>query len=151
MIKILDVAHVMFNVTDMERSLKLYRDVLGFTVSGTYNGEVTWLNMGQYKNDEKRFFHDIGLYLVPNAAPENARKVVGLNHAAFRLATPTDVDKAAEELHAAGVKILKGPATHKEDDDRYVYFADPDGNVLELVASTLSNFPESWVDTGKAD
>jgi catechol 2,3-dioxygenase-like lactoylglutathione lyase family enzyme len=151
MIKVVDVAHVMFNVTDMERALKLYRDILGFTVSGTYNGEVTWLNFGQYKEGEKLFFHDLGLYLVPNPAPENARKTVGLNHAAFRLASPADVDQAAEEMKAAGVKILKGPGTHKEDGDRYLYFADADGNVLELVASTLPDFPASFVDTGKAD
>lgn len=147
--KIIDVAHVMFNVTDMERALKLYRDVLGFKVSGGYNGEVTWLNMGQFKEGSTQFFHDLGLYLVPNPAPENARKVVGLNHAAFRLATPADVDKAAEELKAAGVKILKGPGSHKEDNDRYLYFADPDGNVLELVASTLPNFPSEYVDKSK--
>ncbi len=145
MIKIIDVAHVMFNVTDMERSLKLYRDLLGFTVSGTYDGAVTWLNMGQYREGQSHFFHDIGLYLVPNAAPENARKVVGLNHAAFRLATVDEVNQAAEILKAAGVKILKGPATHKEDSDCYLYFEDPDGNVLELVASTLPNFPADYV------
>lgn len=147
--KIIDVAHIMFNVTDMDRAIRFYRDVLGFTVAGGYNKDVTWLNMGQFKDGSPQFFHDLGLYQVPNAAPENARKVVGLNHAAFRLATPEDVDKAAEELKAAGAKILKGPGTHKEDNDRYLYFADPDGNVLELVASTLPNFPAAYVDQSK--
>ena len=78
--KIIDVAHVMFNVTDMERALKLYCDVLGFTVSGGYNGEVTWLNMGQFKDGSTQFFHDLGLYLVPNPAPPNARKEIGRAH-----------------------------------------------------------------------
>lgn len=145
MIKVVDVAHIMFNVTDLERSLKLYRDLLGFKVSGEYTGDVIWLNMGQYKEEETLAFHDIGLYKVPTPAPENARKVVGLNHAAFRLRTPQEVDQAAELLKANGVKILKGPLTHKEDNDRYLYFEDPDGNVLELVASTLSNFPEAYI------
>jgi catechol 2,3-dioxygenase len=146
MIHITDVAHVMFNVTDLERSLKLYRDVLGFKVSGEYNDAVIWLNMGQYREGDNLYFHDIGLYRVPNAAPANARKVVGLNHAAFRLSTPEEVDEAAEVLKANGVKILKGPATHKEDNDRYLYFEDPDGNVLELVASTLAGFPDIYLD-----
>ena len=150
MIEVVDVAHVMFNVTDLERSLKLYRDLLGFNVSGEYEGAVIWLNMGQYRDGETLAFHDIGLYKVPNPAPENARKVVGLNHAAFRLRTPEEVDQAAELLKANGVKILKGPATHKEDNDRYLYFEDPDGNVLELVASTLSNFPESYLGNKKS-
>ena len=145
MIHIVDVAHVMFNVTDLERSLKLYRDLLGFHVSGEYEGAVIWLNMGQFRDGQNLAFHDIGLYKVPNAAPDNARKTVGLNHAAFRLRTAEDVDKAAELLKSNGVKILKGPATHKEDGDRYLFFEDPDGNVLELVASTLSNFPDSYL------
>jgi len=145
MIHVVDVAHVMFNVTDLERSLKLYRDLLGFKVSGEYEGAVIWLNMGQYSEGEELAFHDIGLYKVPNPAPENARNVVGLNHAAFRLQTPEEVDEAAELLKANGVKILKGPNTHKEDNDRYLYFEDPDGNVLELVATTLPNFPDAYL------
>jgi catechol 2,3-dioxygenase-like lactoylglutathione lyase family enzyme len=145
MIQVVDVAHVMFNVTDLERSLKLYRDLLGFTVSGEYDGAVVWLNLGQYREGQKFAFHDIGLYKVPHSAPENARKVAGLNHAAFRLRTPEEVDKAAELLKANGVKILKGPLTHKEDGDHYLYFEDPDGNVLELVASTLPNYPDSYL------
>ena len=144
-INIIDVAHVMFNVTDLDRSLKLYRDLLGFTVSGEYDGSVVWLNLGQYREGQKMYFHDIGLFKVPNPAPENARKVVGLNHAAFRLRTPAEVDKAAELLKANGVKILKGPLTHKEDGDHYLYFEDPDGNVLELVASTLANYPDAYL------
>jgi len=143
--EIIDVAHVMFNVTDLERSLKLYRDLLGFKVSGEYEGAVIWLNMGQYREGHNLAFHDIGLYQVPHAAPENARKVAGLNHAAFRLRTPEDVDQAAKLLKANGVKILKGPLTHKEDGDHYLYFEDPDGNVLELVASTLPNYPDGYL------
>jgi len=48
-------------------------------------------------------------------------------------------------LKANGVKILKGPLTHKEDNDRYLYFEDPDGNVLELVASTLPGYPDIYL------
>ena len=50
---------------------------------------------------------------------------------------------------ANGVKILKGPLTHKEDGDHYLYFEDPDGNVLELVASTLPNYPDGFLGTNR--
>ena len=43
------------------------------------------------------------------------------------------------------IRILKGPLTHKEDRDRYLYFEDPDGNMIELVASTLANWPASYL------
>jgi len=40
---------------------------------------------------------------------------------------------------------LKGPQTHKEDNDRYLYFEDPDGNMIELVASTLEGGAETAI------
>jgi catechol 2,3-dioxygenase-like lactoylglutathione lyase family enzyme len=70
-----------------------------------------------------------------------------MNHVALRLASPEDVDHAAEYLAARGVKVLKGPLTHKEDNDRYLYFEDPDGNMIELVASTLPEWPARYLPT----
>jgi catechol 2,3-dioxygenase-like lactoylglutathione lyase family enzyme len=68
-----------------------------------------------------------------------------MNHFALRLGTPADVDAAAEFLKAKSVKILKGPLTHKEDRDRYLYLEDPDGNVVELVSSTLPDWPRAYL------
>jgi len=64
--------------------------------------------------------------------------------AAFGL-TPQEVDRAAEYLQSKGVEVLKGPLTHKEDRDRYLYFEDPDGNMIELVASTLDGWPAHYL------
>lgn len=68
-----------------------------------------------------------------------------MNHVAFRLRTPEEVDQAARYLQAKGVKVLKGPLTHKEDRDRYLYFEDPDGNMVELVASTVEGWPAKFL------
>lgn len=145
MIPVTDVAHVMVNVTDIERSLKFYRDILGFTVSGDRQGAIVWMNIGQYKEGHNLAFHDFAIYQVPNGPADDFRKRPGLNHVAFRLNTPDEVDKAAEHLKANNVKVLKGPLTHDEDKDRYLYFEDPDGNVLELVASTLADYPDGYL------
>jgi len=67
-----------------------------------------------------------------------------MNHVALRLASPDEVDRAAEFLATKGIRVLKGPQTHKEDNDRYLYFEDPDGNMIELVASTLEGWPEQY-------
>lgn len=48
-------------------------------------------------------------------------------------------------MKAKGVKILKGPLTHKEDRDRYLYLEDPDGNVVEFVGSTLADWPRAFL------
>ena len=68
-----------------------------------------------------------------------------MNHMALRLRAPEEVDRAAEYLHSKGVKVLKGPLTHKEDQDRYLYFEDPDGNMIELVASTVDGWPAKYL------
>ena len=145
MIRVVDVAHVNLNVTDLDRAEKFYTEILGFRVSGKAEGAIVWLNMGQFREGDNLAFHDVALFQVPHGQAENYRKRAGLNHAAFRLRTAEEVDQAAEYLTAKGVKVLKGPLTHSEDADRYHYFEDPDGNVLELVASTLPEFPEKYL------
>ncbi len=147
MIRPIDVAHVNLNVTDLARAIRFYTELLGFTVAFQYEGAVAWLNFGQYREGVGGLgqgFHDLALYKVPAGATDDRRTRAGMNHLALRLRTVDEVDRAAEFLRANGVTILKGPATHKEDRDRYVYFEDPDGNMLELVASTLENWPDAY-------
>jgi catechol 2,3-dioxygenase-like lactoylglutathione lyase family enzyme len=44
-----------------------------------------------------------------------------------------DVSQAAEELRAAGVEIVHGPAADEEWDIAWVHFRAPDGNLYELT------------------
>ncbi len=140
MIRPIDVAHVNLNVTDLERAIRFYTEVLGFTVALQYEGAVAWLNFGQYREGVAGLgqgFHDLALYRVVQPAIEDRRTRAGMNHVALRLASPDEVDRAAEFLAVKGIRVLKGPQTHKEDNDRYLYFEDPDGNMIELVYHPL--------------
>ncbi len=148
MIRTIDVAHVNLNVTDLNRAIRFYTEILGFKIAFQYGDAVAWLNFGQYRDGVAGLgqgFHDIALYKVPNPAPEDRRKRAGMNHVALRLGKPEEVDRAAEYLQSKGIKVLKGPQTHKEDRDRYLYFEDPDGNMIELVSSTLEGWPENYL------
>ena len=116
MIRPIDVAHVNLNVTDLARSLTFYTTVLGLRVARQYEQAVAWLNFGQYEQGVAgpgRGFHDIALYQVPLGPTEDYRRRAGMNHLALRLRTPKEVDAAVDVLRANGVKILKGPLTHK--------------------------------------
>ena len=147
MIKLIDVAHVNLNVIDLDRAIKFYTEMLGFRVVVQFEG-LALLNFAQYRDGIEGMgygFHDLALYRVPTPAPEDYRTRAGMNHVALRLRTPEEVDQAASELEAKGVKVLKGPLTHKEDRDRYLYIEDPDRNVIELVASTVEGWPEKYL------
>ena len=139
------LAHVNLNVTDLQEAERFYVEVLGFQVSGKYEGTIVWLNLGQYREGIPHYFHDLALYQVPQVAAPDRRRRAGMNHLALRLARPQDVDAAADALRRHGITILKGPLTHKEDQDRYVHFEDPFGNMIELVSSTLPDFPQAYL------
>jgi len=143
-----DLAHVNLNVTDLDRAIRFYTELLGFTIAFQYEGAVAWLNFGQYRDEVRglgQSFHDLALYRVPQAAPDDRRTRAGMNHLALRLRAPENVDEAAAFLRERGINVLKGPQTHKEDRDRYLYFEDPDGNMIELVASTAEGWPTRYL------
>ena len=130
------VAHVVINVTDLERAQRFYCDGLGMSVTGIFEGQMLFLYFGEDGRAPHPFYHDLGLYKVDRAAPEDFRQASGVSHVALLMPSAESVDSATERLRKQGFKVLKGPATHKEDGYRYTYVEDPDRNVLELVAPT---------------
>jgi catechol 2,3-dioxygenase len=130
------VAHVVINVTDLERAERFYCEGLGMTPTGRLDGQMTFLYFGDEGHAPHRFYHDIGLYKVDRPADEDFRKRSGVSHVALLMPSPEAVDDTAERLRQLQFEVLKGPAVHKEDGYRYVYIQDPDRNVLELIAPT---------------
>ena len=55
---------------------------------------------------------------------------VGRDHLAFRV---SDMNAAIAALEAAGIEITAGPSHVEAASLTYAFFADPDGNKLELV------------------
>src|SRR3989442_12857445 len=105
MIRPCDVAHVNLNVTDLNRAIRFYTQILGFKIAFQYEDAVAWLNFGQYRDDVGGLgqgFHDVALYKGANSAPEDRRRRAGMNHMALRLRAPEGGARPTEYLTSKG-------------------------------------------------
>ncbi|MFD1467156.1 VOC family protein [Hymenobacter caeli] len=117
------VGHVHLQVTDLERSIAFYRDLLGFELQLRYGEQAAFLGAGGYH-------HHIGLNTWNSLGGAPARtQGAGLYHAALLYPTRADLGRVVGRLVAAGYP-LTGAADHGVSEA--VYLNDPDGNGLEL-------------------
>lgn len=115
------VGHVHLRVTDLERAVAFYRDVMGFELQTRMRG-AAFLGAGGYH-------HHIGLNTWDSAAGPAPKGHAGLFHAAFLYPTLDDLRTAARRVRDAGVDIY-GHADHGVS--IALYFDDPDGNGVEI-------------------
>jgi len=119
----MDVGHVHLRVSDLERSVAFYRDVLGLDVQARFESGAAFLGAGGYH-------HHLGLNTWDSlGATPPPRGHTGLYHVAFRFPDRAALAQAVRRVLAAGVAIL-GKADHGVSEA--VYFNDPDGNGIEL-------------------
>src|SRR2546430_1170683 len=119
--------HIVLNVTDVERSLAFYRDVLGLPAE-----RVEAWRRGELRFPSVRVNEATIIDLV-HAPAESAERRLNLAH--FCLVTDDeDLDAVARELSSAGVTIEVGPATRSgaRGNALSIYFRDPDDNLIEL-------------------
>jgi len=116
----LGLRHVALNVGDVKRSVEFYASVFGMRVVWQPDSDNAYLSSG---------CDNLALHKAPAPAlPEGQR----LDHLGFLVATPEDVDRAAAALAAHQVALRHPPRTHR-DGSRSLYFADPDGNVIQIL------------------
>lgn len=118
--------HIVLNVSDVERSLAFYTDLLGLRperVDEFRAGEVTFPSV--------RISEGTLIDLMAASAVVGVR--ANLNH--FCLVTePTDLDALADGLEARGVTITTRPASRwgARGQATSIYLLDPDGNEIEI-------------------
>jgi catechol 2,3-dioxygenase len=117
------VGHIHLKVSDTERSIAFYRDVLGFDVVQRYGPQAAFLSVGGYH-------HHIGLNTwESHGGGRPPRKTTGLYHVAFLYPDRAALGAAVTAVLEAGVPLV-GAADHGVSEA--VYLEDPDGNGIEL-------------------
>jgi catechol 2,3-dioxygenase len=118
-----DIGHVHLKVSDIDRALAFYRDVLGFDVMQRMGDEAAFLSAGGYH-------HHIGLNTWESkGAPPPPRRTTGLYHVAIRYPDRNALAGALKRLVEARVP-LSGASDHGVSVALYLH--DPDENGIEL-------------------
>jgi catechol 2,3-dioxygenase-like lactoylglutathione lyase family enzyme len=146
----MQIDHVNLVVEDLDGMLAFYRDALGLavtkraTITGEWIGAV--VGLGDVHADVVYLDFPSGprieliRYNRPTLSrPQNVEKpqAPGLRHMAFKV---DDIDAAAARLRSAGVRLFSDVQAVPDTQVTYaggirkrlVYFADPEGNLLEL-------------------
>ena len=125
--------HTSITVANLEKTLAFYQGILGFPVLGqlAFHDErgflITYLQCGNsileiFSFDKPTIYHTWN--------PDET--VLGLKHLGILV---DDVDAVAGRLRAAGVRIIY-PPNDALGNVKTCFFADPDGNALELIDGT---------------
>ncbi|MCJ8328817.1 MAG: VOC family protein [Lentisphaeria bacterium] len=144
------IDHINIVVKDLDRSVKFYTELLGFTLSNQAHLEGDWIEtiVGlngvnadvKYVRPESGPRIELIQYNLPEGSefPDNSlANTRGLRHIAFLV---DDMSVVLKRLEEAGVSPINPPVrvpanviTHKDGHKNLCYLEDPDGVILELT------------------
>lgn len=125
------LAHVVLRSSQFDALVHWYTTVLGATVAFS-DGNLAFLSY-----DEEH--HRIAVLNIPGLAPQR-EGTAGVHHMAFTYASLSDLVSTYERLDQAGIRpvccLNHGPTTS-------MYYADPDGNQVELQVDNYNTVQEA--------
>ena len=117
------IGHVHLKVSNIEKALTFYRDILGFEITERIGDQAVFLSAGGYH-------HHIGLNTWHSeGAGKASRSGVGLFHAAILYPSRKELAEVTKRLFEKDY-ALTGAADHGVSEA--IYLDDPDGNGIEL-------------------
>jgi catechol 2,3-dioxygenase len=130
-----DIGHVHLKVSDLDRSLEFWRDILGFEEQARIGDQAAFISAGGYH-------HHLGLntWESQGGSPPPPG-TTGLYHVAVRYPDRRTLADALRRVLAAGIP-LEGASDHGVSEA--IYLRDPDGNGVELYADRPK---EDWPRT----
>lgn len=136
------IRHTGIVVSDMERSIRFYRDMLGMTVwadfkdDSDYVREVTEVPGAHVWMIKLKAADGVSIELLqylshPAGIPDPTRACdVGVNHIALQV---DDIDALYTKLVAKGIRFHAPPTVSGDGGAKVTYCRDPEGVIVELV------------------
>ena len=135
--KIRELGHIVLQVTDLDRSIRFYRDTLGLPLvsQGKPRGRrIVFFSLGKKH-------HDLALIELAPGAGGNDHTRAGVMHVAFKIGDDIELLKEAKaRMVAAGVPVVN---TTEHMTTYSLYLSDPDGITVELY---VDRDPATWRD-----
>ncbi|HEX6491624.1 MAG TPA: VOC family protein [Gaiellaceae bacterium] len=118
-----EIGHVHLKVSDLDRAVAFYRDVLGFEVTQRFGDSAAFLSAGGYH-------HHLGLNTWESrGGPPPPPGTTGLYHVAIRYPDRATLGNALRRLAEHQIP-LEGATDHGVSEA--IYLRDPDANGIEL-------------------
>ena len=127
--RVMHLAEVGLRVTDLPRMAAFYQDVLGLTVHRAFS-KYLFLRVGPLDSPLGRGGHPQLLVLFDREVPLDV-KLTTIDHLAFEIPLES-YESERQRLEALGLRVSR-----KVFDwlgGRSLFFEDPDGNTIELIA-----------------
>jgi catechol 2,3-dioxygenase-like lactoylglutathione lyase family enzyme len=119
--------HIALEVSNLDRAIEFYTEKMGFILGSRSTNEE--------QQEEYCFLNSEGIALeLISDLKKSYREKQNIQrpycpHICF---VTDDMEKTIKELRAKNIEIIRGPL-EIEGEETWVYFADPDGNVLEYI------------------
>ena len=118
--------HVAFQVSDMDSSISFYTQKLGF--------KLNFRSTNEEEQEEYAFleYGNARLELIKNLKEEYQKPEIKKPYCPHLCLEIENMKQSIKILKKNNVHIIRGPLEIK-DEETWVYFSDPDNNVLEYI------------------
>jgi len=118
--------HMAFQVSDMDSSISFYTQKLGF--------KLNFRSTNEEEKEEYAFLEheNARLELIKNLKEEYQKPEIKKPYCPHLCLEVENMKQSVETLKKDNIHIVRGPLEIK-DEETWVYFSDPDNNILEYI------------------
>lgn len=134
-VKTRGLLHINLHVSDLERSMRFYREAFGLEVLTDYEGPVGSDGMGRQAVLSTPGREDLIALSQIESAPVGPG---GLNHFGFILDQGAVIEDMVRDVERAGGRLIsRGVREEHGISEAFAYVSDPDDYIIELSTQSL--------------